>query len=265
MKYFLLTIVFLSCSLFTEAQTAKYFKHLVFRETPYSKTEGRITLSEDESKNTNHFKLSYDTSNRLFLIEHLYKNNLIELNRSGLLDGKRVLAPKTQVDYSKNTETRIFFDVDNKPTSNGMGVFKEVYSYNKKGKRIGLKFYNKNDEPINNSWNIFEYMWEHVNNHSVLETRKDVNGVNVTIRPYYKFHNVLYKFNDKGLLLSMNNVDKRLKLINDETGVAIDKAHMIKITTSLILSFLTLKTKQLLVHLWEQLVGLQPMTIMGIA
>ncbi|MFK5983597.1 MAG: S41 family peptidase [Flavobacteriaceae bacterium] len=224
MKYFLLTIVFLSCSLFTEAQTTKYFKHLVFRETPYSKTEGRITLSEDESKNTNHFKLSYDTSNRLILIEYLYKNSLINLNRSGILDGKRALASKTKIDYTKNTETRIFFDVDNKPVSNGMGVFKEVYLYNKKGKRIGLKFYNKNDEPINNSWNIFEYTWKHVNNNSVLETRKDVNGVNVTMRPYYKFYNVLYKFNDKGLLLSMNNVDKRLKLTNDETGIAIDKA-----------------------------------------
>ena len=224
MKHFLLTIVFLSCSLLTEAQTAKYFKHLIFRETPYSKTEGRITLSEDESKNTNHFKLSYDTFNRLILIEYLYKNNLINLNRSGLLDGKRALASKTKIEYTKNTETRTFFDIDNKPVSNGMGVFKEVYSYNKKGKRIGLKFYNKNDEPINNSWNIFEYTWKHINDNSVLETRKDVNGVNVTMRPYYKFHNVLYKFNDKGLLLSMNNVDESLNLINDKTGIATDKA-----------------------------------------
>ncbi len=224
MKYFLLAIVFLSCSLFTEAQTIKYFKHLVFRETPYSKTEGRITLSEDKSKNTNHFKLSYDTSNRLILIEYLYKNNLIDLNRSGILDGKRALASKTKIKYIGNEEVRTFFSVEDESTINGMGVFKEVYSYNKKGKRIGLKFYNKNDEPINNSWNIFEYTWKHINNNSVLETRKDVNGVNVTMRPYYKFHNVLYKYNDNGTLLSMNNVDSKMKLVNDDTGIAIDKA-----------------------------------------
>ncbi|MBJ2175759.1 hypothetical protein JBL43_16010 [Aureibaculum sp. A20] len=224
MKHFLLTIVFLSCSLLTKAQTAKYFKHLVFHETPYSETKGRILLTEKEAQNVNHFKLDYDSSNRLILVEYKYKNNLIELNRSGLLDGKRALAPKTQIIYTENTETRIFFNVDNKPTTNGMGVFKEVYSYNKKGKRVGLKFYDKNEEPINNSWNIFEYTWKHIKNNSVFETRKDKNGANVTMRPYYKFHNVLYKFNDKGLLLSMNNVDKRLKLINDETGIATDKA-----------------------------------------
>ncbi len=224
MKHFIFTIVLLSCSLFAKAQTTKYFKHLVFRETPFSETEGRIPLTEAEVKNVNHFKLDYDVQNRLISVEYKYNQNLIDLNRSGILDGKRALASKTKIDYSKNTETRIFFDVDNKPASNGMGVFKEVYSYNKKGKRIALKFYNKNDEPINNSWNIFEYTWKHINDNSVLETRKDVNGVNVTMRPYYKFHNVLYKFNDKGLLLSMNNVDKKLKLINDETGIAIDKA-----------------------------------------
>ncbi|MDD7916051.1 hypothetical protein [Polaribacter ponticola] len=224
MKHFLFTLVFLSCSLFTEAQTVKYFKHLIFRETPYSETKGRIPLTEEETKNVNHFKLNYDAQNRLILIEYQYNKNLIDLSRSGLLDGKRALASKTEITYAENTETRLFFDVDNKQTTNGMGVFKEVYTYNKKGKRVGLKYYNKNDEPINNSWNIFEYTWKHIDNNSVLETRKDKNGVNVTMRPYYKFHNVLYKFNDKGLLLSMNNVDKRLKLINDETGIATDKA-----------------------------------------
>ena len=224
MKHFLLTIVFLSCSLISKAQTSKYFKHLVFRETPFSETKGRIPLTEAEIQNVNYFKLDYDSLNRLILVEYKYNQNLIELNRTGILDGKRALASKTQIIYNENTETRLFFDVDNKPTTNGMGVFKEVYSYNKKRKRVGLKFYDKNDEPINNSWNVYEYTWKHINNNSVLETRKDKNGVNVTMRPYYKFHSVLYKFNDKGLLLSMNNVDKRLKLINDETGIAKDKA-----------------------------------------
>jgi len=224
MKHFLLTIVFLSCSLLAESQTTKYFKHLVFRETPFSKTEGRIPLTETEIQNVNYFKLDYDSLNRLILVEYKYNQSLINLNRSGILDGKRALASKTQIIYTEDTETRLFFDVDNKPTTNGMRVFKEVYYYNKKGNRVGLKFYDKNDKPINNSWNVFEYTWKHIHNNSVLETRKDKNGVNVTMRPYYKFLNVLYKFNDNGLLLSMNNVDKRLKLINDETGIAVDKA-----------------------------------------
>ncbi|WP_109301023.1 S41 family peptidase [Aquimarina sp. AU474] len=224
MKHILLTIVFLLCGLSIKAQNTKYFKHLIFRETPYSETKGRIPLTKEEAQNVNHFKLSYDSVNRLILVEYKYTQHLIGLNRGGILDGKRALAPKTQINYTKNTETRMFFDVDNKPTTNGMGVFKEVYLYNKNGKRIDLKFYDKNGKPINNSWNIFEYTWKHINSNTVLEKRKDVKGGSVPMRPYYKFYNVLYKFNDNGILLSMNNVDDKLKLANDDTGIAIDKA-----------------------------------------
>lgn len=224
MKHLFLAFAFLSCGLFAEAQSTKYFKHLIFRETPFSETKGRILLTKKDAEKVNHFMLSFDSSNRLISVEYRYKKNLIELNRSGLLDGKRALAPKTQINYTESEEVRLFFNVDNMPTTNGMGVFKEVYSYNKKGQRIGLRFYNKNDEPINNSWNIFEYTWEHFNNNLVLETRKDVNGVSVPMRPYYQFNNVLYSFNDHGILLSMSNVDDKMKLINDDTGIAIDKA-----------------------------------------
>ena len=223
-KYSIIFFLLIASQLTAQLDITKYYNHLIFRETPYSKTQGRIQLTEEESKNTNHFKLSYDTSNRLILIEYLYKNNLIELNRSGLLDGKRALAPKTKIEYIGDEEVRTFYNLEGKSTTNGMGVFKEVYSYTKKGKRISLKFYDKNDKPINNSWKVSEYKWKHIDNNSVLETRKDVSGTNVTMRPYYKFHNVLYKFNDNGILISMNNVDEKLNLINDETGIAIDKA-----------------------------------------
>ena len=223
-KYLIIFFLFVVSQLTAQSDTIKYFNHLIFRETPYSKTEGRLQLTEDESKNTNHFKLSYDTSNRLILIQYQYKNNLIVLNRNGLLDGKRGLAPKTKIEYIGNEEVRTFFNLEGESTTNGMGVFKEVYSYNKKGKRVSLKFYDKNDKPINNSWKVFEYKWKHIDNNSVLEKRKDFSGANVSIRPYYKFYNVLYKFNDNGILISMNNVDKKLNLINDETGIALDKA-----------------------------------------
>ncbi|WP_432410654.1 S41 family peptidase [Rasiella sp. SM2506] len=224
MKRYFIIFFFIGFQLTAKTDTIKYFNHLIFRETPYSETKGRIPLTEEESKSTNHFKLSYDTSNRLIGIEYLYKDTLIDLNRSGVLDGKRALAPKTKIEYSSNKEIRTFFNVAGESTTNGMGVYKEVYSYNKTGKRVGLQFYDENDNPINNSWNVFEYQWKHIDRNAVLETRKDTNGVTVPMRPYYKFYNVVYNFDDDGILLSMNNVDENLNLINDETGIAIDKA-----------------------------------------
>ncbi len=224
MKFILIIFSLLLSSQFTQAQTQKYYKHLIFRETPYSKTKGRIPLNQEEVKNENYFNLSYDSSNRLIQIEYLYQNKLIELNRSGVLDGKRALSSKTQIQYYNNKEIRSFFDTNNKPTTNGMGVFKEVYFYNNKGKRTSVKFYDKDDNPINNSWGIFEYEWDFVGKNDVLEKRKNIKGDYVPMRPYYKFYNVLYKFDDNEILISMNNVDEELNLINDETGIAVDKA-----------------------------------------
>lgn len=223
-KYTFIAYSFLMSSIYLQAQTSTSFNHLVFRETPFSKTEGRIPLNSKETQHVNHFKLSYNASNQLTLIEYKYQNNLIDLKRSGILDGKRALAPKTVISYHENTEIRLFFNIDNKPTKNGMGVFKEVYTYNEKGQRIGLKYYDENDKPINNSWNIFEYTWEHLKNNTVLEKRKDVKGIYVTMRPYYKFHTVLYHFDENGILISMKNVNSKMELINDDTGIAIDKA-----------------------------------------
>lgn len=223
-EYLIIFILFVGFQLTAQTDSIEYFNHLIFRETPYSETKGRIQLTEEASKNINHFKFRYDTSNRLIGIEYLYNNTLIELDRSGVLDGKRALAPKTKIEYSGNEEIRTFFNVAGESTTNGMGVYKEVYSYNKKGKRVRLQFYDEKDTPINNTWNVFEYNWKHINTNAVLETRKDTSGAYVPMRPYYKFYNVVYKFDDNGLLLSMNNVDEKGSLINDETGIAIDKA-----------------------------------------
>ncbi len=243
MRKTIFLIAYLLVSQLIQAQTQKYFKHLIFRETPYSQTEGRIPLTEKEAKNVNHFELSYNASNKLISVEYKYQQNLITLNRSGILDGKKALAPRTQIKYEDDKEIRTFFDVNGKQTINGMGVFKEVYSYNKKGKRIGLKFFDKNDRPINNSWKVFEYKWKHIDNNSVLEKRKNVSGTNVPMRPYYKFYNVLYKFNDKGILISMNNVDKKMRLINDETGIAIDKASYDKDNNLISFNFFNAENK----------------------
>lgn len=224
MKNAFLIISFLVSLHYTSAQTKKHFKHLIFRETPYSNTRGRIPLTLEEAQEENHFTLTYDESDRVILIEYKFKDKLIPLDRSGILDGKRALASKTKIEYKDNKEIRTFYNINNKPTTNGMGVYKEEYQYDKSGNRKTLKYYNEKNEPINNSWKVHSYHWTQYDNHSVLEKRKNVKGSYVTMRSYYKFHNVLYKFNKDGILLSMNNVDHKLKPINDETGIAIDKA-----------------------------------------
>jgi hypothetical protein len=223
------SILFIIISYTAQAQNQSlqiaYFKHLVFRETPYAATKGRIPISEERSKNENHYKLSYNTSNQLVLIEYKFGGVLVNRRRAGNMDGFRNIATKTKIQYLGDNEIRTFYDVNNIQCSNPMNVYKEVYNYNKKGEKIGAKFYDKNDKLTNNSWNIAEYLWSSTTDNGIVEKRKNTDSVFVTMRPYYKFMTTLYKYTNDGILISMNHIDDDHNLIDDESGVAIDKAE----------------------------------------
>jgi hypothetical protein len=228
MKQLLPLLLLFSMTINSQSKTEKYFKHLVFRETPYSLTKGRIPISNEESKTANHYKLTYDDQNRLVLIEYRYGNHQISRRRAGILDGFRNIHSKTVITYNKNLEIRTFYKPNGDQRNNGMNVYKEVYEYNEKGERIGAKFYNKEGKLTNNTWNIAEYIWEQAGDFNVVEKRKNKKGDYVTMRPYYHFMTTLYKYTKDGLLISMNHIDENQNLINDfndKTGIAIDKAE----------------------------------------
>lgn len=227
--YSICFIVFYGCSAFNSTKNneyCKYYKHLVFRETPYAPVKGRVEISKERSKNENHYKLTFNKENRLILIEYLYGDKQINRKRAGIMDGFRNIHSKTVIQYQENLEIRTFFNSNGRRCNNGMNVFKEVYEYNKYGRRIGVKFYNENNQLTNNTWNIAEYIWEHVGENDVIEKRKNNNDEYVTMRPYYHFYTTLYSYSKKGLLISMSHINKDKSLVNDRVdtyGIAIDK------------------------------------------
>lgn len=223
MKYILLlSIIFSSFSVESQNRT-EYYKHLVFRETPFAETKGRIAISENSALKENNYKLTYNSSGKLILVEYNIAGKLIGIRRSGMLDGNRNLMPKTKITYKEDKEIRTFYDEYGNQCKNFMGVYKEVYSYNRNNKRIGLQHFDENDKPVNNSWKIFEYFWMHNETNDIIEKRKNTKGKYVAMRSYYNFMTTLYKYTDEGILVSMNNIDEEGSLIEEETGVAIDK------------------------------------------
>lgn len=207
-----------------ETLSTAYYKHLVFRETPFSQTQGRVPISKERSEKENHYKLSYNANNKLVLIEYRCGDVLINRRRAGIMDGFRNIATKTKIEYIEFKEIRTFYDEDGVQGNNPMNVYKEVYEYNTSGERIGTAFYDKDDKLTNNSWNIASYTWKHQGDNTILEKRNNNAGEYVTMRPYYKFMTTIYKFANDGILISMNHIDDNANLIEDESGVAIDKA-----------------------------------------
>lgn len=210
-------------NIITKVAKHNYYKHLIFRETAYAATQGRNPISETMAMSENHFKLTYDNADRLVKIEYRIGEQLIETNRVGSMDATRDITSSTQIEYSGNFEIRHFFDETGKQRTNPMGVYKAVYEYNDLGERIGLKHFDKTDKPTNDVSGIFEYIWKDVNEGSVLEQRKNTSGEFVPIRPDYHFMNVLYTYNKNGILTLMQNINSSGDLVEEKTGIAIDR------------------------------------------
>jgi len=227
-RILLLFLILVTMQVAGQNQYTKYYKHLVFRETPYAQVRGRIEISRERTKNENHYKFTFNDKNKPILIEYLYGDKQISRKRAGIMDGFRNIYSKTVMSYQENLEIRTFYDTKGMQCKNGMNVFKEVYEYNNEGKRIGVKFYDRDNKLTNNTWNIAEYIWKPVGKYNMIEKRKNVKGEYVNMRPYYHFMTTLYKYTKDGMLISMNHIDESHNLINDfdnEYGISMDKAE----------------------------------------
>jgi len=140
-----------------------------------------------------------------------------------MMDGSQEIAPIIDIHYDGNLEIRHFFDEEGSASANPMKVFKALYEFNDKRELKGLKYYDKDNNPMNNAYGISEYIWKNLDNNKVLEKRKNVLGEYVAIRPYYKLMNVIFEYNSNGMLAAMKNVDDNGQLIEEETGIASDK------------------------------------------
>jgi len=84
--------------------THKYYKHLVFRETPYAPTKGRNPISEEMAMKENHFKLTYDDADRLVKIEYRIGEQLISPGRIALMGAMYDVAPSVHIKYYQSHE-----------------------------------------------------------------------------------------------------------------------------------------------------------------
>jgi hypothetical protein len=65
---FLMIILTITSNLF--AQKTEYYRHLVFRETPFSDTRGNHQIDKATAQNETHYKFVYDNQRRLVEISH---------------------------------------------------------------------------------------------------------------------------------------------------------------------------------------------------
>lgn len=194
-------IIFVSCTGKTTQKNAhsgvEYYRHIQFSETPYDVEKGTYPITENDAKNVNSYKFTYDDSGRLISVEFV-RNNVL-LGYSSMGDAAKIV-----YDYSNHMQTKHFFNKDNEPIESG-GVFALEYMLDAEGNRVGLMNLGKDGSMIENRNKIHSWTWSVLPDGMVRELRYNLAGEEVVMNPFCPFYELRFTYNDKGFLTRMAN------------------------------------------------------------
>ena len=194
--------------------STEYFRHLKYNHvSPYLNLGGTYPINEQIAKSTSHYRFKYNNSRKIIEIT----NNHYHTERQHPLASLGVY--KVEITYPEEQEIRVFYDKNGKRISNDRGVFKEVYTYNNKGFKSKLQFYDVENQPMESNWGIAEYKWGK-HKKLIIENRYNLKNEPVPLSPYFQFGTT-------GILLDKNentkahyNLDSNLIIINNDKGTA---------------------------------------------
>ena len=196
-----------------------YYSTIEFVETPLSYIKGSIALNKEVALGRNHYRFSFDSKNRLISIAFYNGSKPRNPNHTANLF---TLSHRMEFSYDKGTERVLFFNTKGKQITVLGSSSQFVYQLNQLGYRESLHFIDSSGKRIENSWNIFEYKWEYLNDGSVIEDRFDIDGKQVSIRPGFDFHRLKLYFNNLGHIALMQNIDKNGNLVENSSGASQD-------------------------------------------
>lgn len=203
------------------AQKIEYFRHLVFRETPFSETKGIHKIDRETAQKETHYRFVYDEKNRLIEVSHRLGDYIINNNNNW--DSFIWFSPKMTIEYSKNNETRYFYNRLNKKTEVHGEMYKAVFDIDDDGKRTAVKFYDKENKPSENAWGIHRYTWKDLGKGNVLEKRFNLKEEPRPIRPNFTFYTVRLEYGNDDLLDFVHHLDEDGNRINNSMKAGMDR------------------------------------------
>ncbi|HIB49125.1 MAG TPA: hypothetical protein EYO35_12550 [Flavobacteriaceae bacterium] len=203
------------------AQKMEYYRHLVFRETPYSDVRGIHPIDNETANKEAHYRFVFDAQNRLTEVSHRIGNDLIADN--GNWDTFIWFSPKMTIAYDGDKEIRHFYNIANQRIEAHGKMYKAVFQLDNQGRRTSVALYDKDNNPSENAWGIHTYQWTHTENGTVIEKRFNLKNESTTMRPNLTFYTIRLEFGEDDLLDFVYHIDEDGNLINNTMKAAIDR------------------------------------------
>jgi hypothetical protein len=203
LSVFVLTLfVIASCSQkpakTTEQVNVKYYRQLLFSETPWDTERGSYPLTAEEAKTVNNYKLTYNEKGQLQSVEY---------NRNGVLLGYSSLgAAKVEYTYEGDKQIKKFYSDKGEPTKrDGASVLE--YTLDATGMRTALRFLGDSAKAIENRNNIHNYVWTKLPDGMIQEKRYNLAGDSVVMNPFCPFFELRFSYDANGFVTRMANYD----------------------------------------------------------
>ena len=197
----------------------EYYSTIPLRESPYAFFQGIVRLSKEEAMTRNHYRFIYDN---LFRLESISFWSGDKLRRPNHTANYFFTAPMQKIEYADKKEIITYYDRFGNPIKQ-RGAHKSVYSLDKNGRRVALHYEDNKGIIIENSWGISNYIWNHQNDGSIIESRYDLAGNLKPLRPHFEFFRIRLYYEQNGVLALMQNIDEKGVLRENNSGVAQDK------------------------------------------
>ncbi len=181
-------------------EKVQHYRHLLFTESPWDPIRGIYKISAEEAKTVNNYTFTYDDSIRLTQVDFCRGDSLLK--------GSRLGAARVAISYEDNKEIRHYFNKNNEPKTIRGDVFTSVYEMDDSGFRTGLRFYDKEDQPIENGNKIGYYTWSKTPLGMVKENRFTLEGVETVLSEFCPFYELRFSYNEDGIVTRMANYEK---------------------------------------------------------
>jgi hypothetical protein len=174
-----------------------YYRNLLFSETPWDIEKGSHKLTPEEAVEINSYKFKYDNEGRLLSVEYVRGDELLGYSSMGE-------AAKVTYEYSGNKQIKRFYDENNQQIESS-GAFTSEYTLNENGIRTGLKFFDKNGQPVENRNKIHSYVWAVLDDGMVQEKRYNLANEETIMNPFCPFYELRFTYNEQGYLVRLAN------------------------------------------------------------
>lgn len=219
----ILGLLALSQLLTLPAQAQDFYRHLMFRETPYAPHVGIHPISAAEARSVAHYRFDYDAEGRVSAITHAIGDKIIGGN--GNWDSFTWWGPRLEISYDGDREIHSYYNSEGARATSHGAVHHSVFELNSDGTRRSLRHYGETGEPLDGAWGAHRYEWSRDAEGRIREVRSNVTGNPVTMRPNLEFHEIRLTYGDDGRLIMMQNYGLNGEPSNNSSGAGIDRIY----------------------------------------